>query len=160
MPRNNGFTLMELICTLAVLSLLTFLGIASTSDLLKRNEQQIILDELNTAIKYAKMQAIHINKPMYLFSLNDQGNWAKGMRLQIRNIKTQQFELIHQWQWHHPQWLISWSGINGSDFLQVPSNPSTAIANGSFDLYNIGTGKHLFLKINRLGRVKSYDIIK
>ena len=160
MPRENGFTLIELICTLVVLSLLALIGMATCTDLIRRNDQQVLFDDLNTAISYAKMQAIHLNKPLYLFPLKQDANWAKGIMLKQLNQHTQKFELIHQWQWHHSQWLVSWSGANGGDFMIVAHNPSRAMSNGSFDLYNIGSKTHLYLKINRLGRTRSYGIIK
>lgn len=148
--RIKGFTLIELVCTMLILSILVVLAISSSSNLLQKNDKQTLIDQISTAVQYARIQALNSSKPVYLTPLDSSLNWSQGMAL-MQNPKNP--DLLYQWQWHHPQWLVSWSGIH-SDKIVLSNNPLTAMSNGRFDLYNYWTKEHVYLVINRLGRLK------
>jgi Tfp pilus assembly protein FimT len=132
---------------MSLLALLVLFSITSSFQLFQKNDQQTLIDHISTAIQYTRIQALNKTSPIYLEALDS--NWAKGMVL-LQNTKNP--KLLYQWQWHHPLWLISWSGIH-ADKIIFSSNPLTAMSNGTFDLYNIKTKQHIYLVINRLGRI-------
>lgn len=152
--KIKGFTLMELLITISVFVVLSIIGIASYAYLLQKNEQQTIVDALRTAIQYAKIQAIIHNNPVYLVPLEVTGDWSKGMALNFLNKKTNQTELIYQWKWNHPNWSLSWSGVNAANRISCANNPTQAISNGHFNLINKQSKEHVTIILNRLGRIK------
>lgn len=152
--HKQGFTLMELLITMSVVAILSILGLASSAYFTEKNEQQRIIDEIRTAVQYAKIQAIHLGKPVYLVPFDSAMNWSKGLSLIAVNKKSSQQEVLYQWQWHHPRWHLVWSGINASNKISLSNNPITAISNGTFHLTNIRTKQSVDLILNRLGRVR------
>ncbi|MFI4955450.1 MAG: GspH/FimT family pseudopilin [Gammaproteobacteria bacterium] len=150
----KGFTLIELLFTMILFATLAFLGVASTSYLMDKNEQQTLTDEIRSAVQYAKIQAIVLGNPVCLSALDPNFNWSKGMTLTRLSKKTNEKELLYQWQWHHPHWIVAWSGINSPRKIIVSNNPITAISNGQFRLTNIQTKVEVVLVLNRLGRIR------
>ena len=151
---KNGFTLIELMVTLVLVIVVTTLATYTSADFLKRNEQQVIMDELRTAIQYAKLQAIHLGQPVYLTALDAHMNWALGAKLSIHNYKTKTTEDIFQWQWNHPNWFIEWRGANRTNTIVFSSNTTQAISNGHFTITNRYKQDRIKIILNKLGRVR------
>ena len=152
--KLNGFTLVETLIILIMISILTLISVTSASFLIHKNERQTIVDEIRTAIQYAKMQAISLGHPVSLMPLDVELNWSKGMILTQQNNKTNTTAILYQWQWHHPRWNITWSGINSPNKITLSNNPISAISNGTFVLFDSYTKERVVLILNRLGRVK------
>jgi len=152
--KIKGFTLIELLITIVILVGLSSMGIASYAYLIRKNEQQMIIDQLKTAVQYAKIQAITLGNPVYLAPLDTNLDWSNGAILYTFNKKTNKSELVYQWQWHHPQWSITWTGINFAHKIMFTNNPANAISNGHFTLVNFQTGKQTVIILNRLGRIR------
>ncbi|MGC1182206.1 GspH/FimT family protein [Legionella sp.] len=152
--KIKGFTLLELLIILALIACLSVLGTASYSYLLRKNEQQVLVDELRTAVQYAKLQALILGKTVSLTPLDASLNWVHGMKLSTWNKKTNNSELLYQWQWHHPGWELTWSGARSSNRVIFSNNPTRAISNGHFTLLNADTRQNRVIILNRLGRIK------
>lgn len=148
--KLNGFTLLEALITLAILSVLTLICFSSGSFLIHKNEGQIIRDEIETAIQYAKIQAISLGRPVALSPLDKEQNWSKGMKLTLENNK----DILYQWQWHHPLWNIMWSGAHSANKITISNSAVTAISNGKFALSNSYSRQNITIILNRLGRVR------
>ena len=151
--KLKGFTLIEVLVTLVLLVGLTLISFNSASFLRHKNERQIIIDELGTAIQYAKIQAISLGHPVYLTSLDNQLNWSKGMVLTQDNNKNDK-TILYQWQWHHPGWNVVWSGANVSQKIILSNNPVNAISNGKFIIFDPFTKESVVIILNRLGRIR------
>lgn len=152
--KARGFTLLELLITMALFVGLSIIGISSYHYFMRNNEQQIIIDELRTALQYAKIQALIINNPVFLTPLDASLNWSKGMSLNSLNKKINQVALIYQWQWNHPHWSLDWVGVSSKNKIFFSNNPTQAISNGHFNLINNNTHKQVTLVLNRLGRIR------
>ncbi|PWY55986.1 pilus assembly protein [Legionella qingyii] len=152
--KINGFTLLELLITMSVFIGLSIIGIGSYTYFVKKNEQKTIIDELRTAIQYAKMQAIILGNPVYLSPQDASSNWSKGIVLNFLNKKTNQMELIYQWQWSHPRWDLHWDGVSSSKKITFSTYPGQAISNGRFILMNLDTHEQTVVILNRLGRIR------
>lgn len=152
--KIKGFTLIEVLITLICFAGLSLLGIISASFLKDKHEQQIIVDEIQTAIRYAKIQAVVRGSPVYLVPFDQVGNWSKGMKLIQYNNKKNAMDLLYQWEWHHPRWSITWSGVSSLDKIILSNSPGSAISNGKFVVSNPYTKEHMIIVLNRLGRVK------
>jgi prepilin-type N-terminal cleavage/methylation domain-containing protein len=158
--KIKGFTLLELLITLVLLVTLSTLSVVSYSYLLRKNEQQTIVDELRTAVQYAKIQALILGHPVTLAPLDASLNWSNGLVLSSWNKKTNKMEVLYQWQWHHPCWSLTWIGARSTDKVIFSNNPASAISNGRFTLMNPETHKTVVIILNRLGRIRigSVDI--
>lgn len=152
--KIKGFTLLELLITMVLLVTLSTIGVVSYSYLLQKNERQTMVDELRTIVHYAKIQALILGHPVFLSSLIDPSDWSHGIVLNTRSIKSNKIEVLYQWQWHHPQWSLTWNGMSTSDKVVFSNNPASAISNGRFTLINYHTHQQVSLVLNRLGRIK------
>jgi prepilin-type N-terminal cleavage/methylation domain-containing protein len=152
--KIKGFTLLELLITLVLLACLSSLAAVSYSYLLRKNEQQVIMDELRTAVHYAKIQALILGHTVSLTPLDASLNWSKGMVLSTWRKKNNTMETLYQWQWHHPRWNLTWIGARSSERVIISNNPAGAISNGHFTLVNADTRQNVVLVLNRLGRIR------
>lgn len=150
--NTKGFSLIELIFLITLLSIMATLGAVSLTHFKNKNERQVILDEIRTAVLYAKTQALQQGKPVYLTPLDNEHNWAKGMRLRFVDAQKQ---ALYQWQWHHPQWHVTWNGARKSNAIIFSNKPAQAISNGKFTITNIQTKENIVVILNRLGRLRS-----
>ncbi len=155
--RHKGFSLIELLVTLTFIAILALSSIGSFSYFVRKNEQQMILDELRTAVQFARIQAVNLESTLSLSPLDTSQDWAKGVVLRQLNHKTKIPELLYKWQWSHPHWVIEWSGIGSSHNIILANNPGNSISNGHFTLTNNQTKKQVILVLNRLGRVRIKD---
>lgn len=152
--KLKGFSLIELLVILTIITTLTLIGITSYSYLIHKNERQTLVDEIRTAIQYSKMQAIRLGHPISLSPIDKESNWSKGMILTQNNSNKNKTDLLYQWQWHHPQWNIKWAGVNSPDKITFSNNPVSAISNGKFILFDSYTKERVVIILNRLGRIK------
>lgn len=152
--KVKGFTLFELLITISLLLSLSIVGIGSYTYFMRKNEQKALIDELRTAIQYAKMQAIILGNSVYLAPLDISSSWSKGMVLNFLNKKTNKIELIYQWQWSHPRWDLNWEGVSLTNKIVFSTHPGQAISNGRFILINKDTHEQVVIILNRLGRIR------
>ncbi|AUH72882.1 GspH/FimT family pseudopilin [Legionella sainthelensi] len=152
--KARGFTLLELLITMTLFASLLTISISSYSYFMRKNEQQIIIDELRNAMQYAKVQAMINGNSVFLMPLDVSLNWSKGMTLNFLNKQTNQVEVIYQWQWSHPRWSLHWIGVSSDNKIVFSHNPSQAMCNGHFSLINNNTHEQITLTLNRLGRIR------
>ncbi|KTC79708.1 GspH/FimT family pseudopilin [Legionella cherrii] len=152
--KSKGFTLLELVITMALFIGLSLLGIASYTYFINKNEQQTIIDELRAAIQYAKIQAIILGSPVYLTPIDSSSNWSNGMVLSFLDKQTNQDKLIYQWQWSHPRWSLNWEGAGSTNKITFSTVLGQAMSNGHFTLINKVTHEQFTVILNRLGRIR------
>lgn len=149
----KGYTLLELLFTLSIIAILSLSTMVSLSYFTKKNEQQVIVDEIRTAVQFAKLQALNFGNQVVLSPLNSTNDWSKGMILVQFSKKNNKNETVYQWRWHHPHWLLEWSGVNSLNKITLSDRPLNAMSNGHFKLTNIHTKEHAVIVLNRLGRI-------
>ena len=155
--KKNGFTLIELLITLVLIVGVSLFGIGSYTGFLQKNEQKVIIEDLNTTVHYAKIQALIRGYPVFLSALEGRSDWSSGMKLVARDKKTKEETLVYQWQWNHPRWNLIWKGINSNSQIIFSDNPVNAMSNGKFILVNKDTRKQITIVLNRLGRLRMSD---
>ncbi|KGP64445.1 pilus assembly protein [Legionella norrlandica] len=153
--KSKGFTLIEIVVTLAILSGLLFIGTKSLFSITQKNERQVLIDNIKTAIQYSKIQAISLGAPLHLTPLNSNENWSNGMALLKLNEASKKMELIYQWQWNSKHWNIDWHGVDSTNKITLSNNLAHAISNGKFILDNRLTHEKVTITLNRFGRVKT-----
>lgn len=149
--KSKGFSFLEILVTLSILGILFIISISTY--LTKKNEPQVLIDNIKRAVQYAKVQAVIRGHPVYLSPLNPTLDWGSGMTLTELNEETNKMQLLHQWQWHYRSWRVVWSGANSAGNIRLSNNPMTAISNGTFVLTNMHTNERILLVLNRLGRI-------
>lgn len=152
--KINGFTLFELLITMALLATLSVIATSSYSYFLRKNERQIILDGLRSSVHYAKIQALTLDTTVFLTPLDDSLTWTNGIMVSTKNKKTHNMKKLYQWQWHHLQWELNWVGARAGNRITFSNDPAKAISNGHFILKNTNTGEETIIVLNRLGRVR------
>ncbi|STY29418.1 Tfp type 4 fimbrial pilin related signal peptide protein domain [Legionella wadsworthii] len=152
--KIKGLTLIELLVTSSLLLSLSIIGISSYFYFMKKNEQNALIDEIRTAVQYAKIQAILSGKPVYLSPLDATSSWSKGMVLKSINKRNKNLELINQWTWNFPRWDLHWIGVRSTNSITFSTYPGQAISNGHFILTNKKTHEQIKIILNRIGRVK------
>lgn len=152
--KIKGFTLIEVLIVLGILVGLILLSVGSSTQLISKNEQQTLIDDIRTVIQYARIQAHALGHTVYLAPLSPDFDWSKGIVLSHYNYQLKQNEVLYQWQWHHPHWRLSWSGVTSSNKISLSNNTINSISNGTFTLSNLLTKVKKVIILNRLGRIK------
>jgi len=154
MLNKKGFTLIELLTVVGLIITLSLIGLGFWSPLIRKNQGQALVDQIKMTVDYARQQALNRGHPVYLTPLNNTVDWSTGIQLSELNYRTNQLELLYQWQWDSKQWTVNWHGLNSAEKITLSNNPLTAISNGRFNLINKVTKESISLVLNRLGRVR------
>lgn len=146
--KQNGFTLIEWLICFAVCSILVCISFASWIQLRQKNEQQLLIAEIKTAIHYAKLQAMSHGSSLMLSPQASNQDWSKGIKVMKGH------QLMHQWNWQNSNWDLRWQGAGGTNHIMISGSVSHAISNGRFILTNKNTQEQVILVLNRIGRIK------
>lgn len=82
--KIDGFTLLELLVTLAIAAIITTVGIPSFSGLIRDSRMTAITNDFMTAFNYARSEAAVQNKDVRLLSTSGSaGDWASGWEVRV-----------------------------------------------------------------------------
>lgn len=76
MPRDPGFTLVELLFTLAILAIALSIAAPSFSEMLRNQQASTATQELRNALDFARESAVHSGQPISVAAIN--ADWAAG----------------------------------------------------------------------------------
>lgn len=151
----KGFTLLELILTLAIATILILFATQNLSAFIYKNEKECLIQEIEKIVQYAKMQALSSESQLILSPLT---RWSQGMVLRQLNPQTHALDIVHQWQWTHPHWQVEWQGAHSSKEIIFSNNLHQAMINGQFILINTQTHTQTTLILNKLGRIRIANV--
>lgn len=140
-----GFSLIELLFTLSILSIVIVFSFSSLTQIKQKNEKEFLINELSNAVRYAKIQASASGRTLSLLP-KDGSDWSEGMDLFAE-------DLVHRWSWSLVYWKVEWQGLDGAKRIKL-SGTIYAMSNGAFILRNIQTQEKVTLYLNRLGRLR------
>jgi len=154
--RNDGFSLIELLTTLVIFAILCGYSLSFLSSLQKKDQLQVMANEIKQAIHFAKMEALAHAHTVTLTPLSGQKDWSAGMMLFVdkpRHRNVEKSSLIREWHWQHPGLIITWHGFESTDYIRFSPDLITRAANGYF-LVEDKANQRIKLMLNRLARVR------
>lgn len=157
--HKNGFSLIELLISLSLLSIILCICLPSVPALSKKNQLQVASNDIKSAIHFSKFQALATGNNLLLIPLPGENDWAKGMLLMVDNAQhayNSEAKKIHEWHWNHLGTQVTWRGFQSMNYLLFKSDISTSAVNGYFIIQNVSQ-KKIKLVVNRLGRVREED---
>lgn len=153
---HNGYSLLELLTCLGILSLLFIIGSGFYSQFIKRNVLDERVSTLVNAIKFSQNQAILSGNKLMLSPISHSNGWQKGMILMAANEENKplsEINILRKWQWHNDKYInMSWQGLH-SDVLLFSNDINSASLSGSFILSQDQQIKRKIV-INRIGRIR------
>ena len=155
MLTSRAFTLIELLLSLTLLAILLFFAVPFASSMHEKNQIQVIQDDIRSAIRFAKTQAMISGNNILLTPLPDSNDWSNGMLLFVDNPKhhyTADTQPLQKWQWFSSGIQVTWKGFQSSHYLLFSADLSKNATNGTFIIRNQSQIR-VKLVVNRLGMV-------
>ncbi|OGV38378.1 MAG: hypothetical protein A3F46_00320 [Legionellales bacterium RIFCSPHIGHO2_12_FULL_42_9] len=151
--KSFGFTLIEILCTLSILSLSVFCVFTLSERFLIANENYNLTAQLMNMVNYSRNMALFTNLNLTINPYHN--DWSCGVVLFIDN-KNHHYsgheKIIHIWSWKLKFLQLSWHGLLADDYLTFSNNLNHAITNGHFTIsQNVNVIRRIVL--NRLSRV-------
>jgi len=81
MPRERGFTLVELLFTLAIIAIALSIASPAFTELLRNQRARTATHELRQAIDFTRESAVHSGRPVSIVAIS--GNWANGWEVVV-----------------------------------------------------------------------------
>jgi len=78
MKRYTGFTLIELIVTLAIVAILVAVGVPSFTELVKNNRMSNLTGEFMTTLRLARSESVRRGTVVCLKTKGSTGSWSEG----------------------------------------------------------------------------------
>jgi prepilin-type N-terminal cleavage/methylation domain-containing protein len=147
LTRDNGFSLLELLICLSIVTILLLGSISSTQPLITKNNREILEDEIKGAIEFAKLQSLFSGQDLVLTPFSNNKDWSDGMRLYRDK------EILREWHWPSRHITITWQGFHSDNYLLFSSDINSNTLNGTFKLTDSDHNLSKLI-VNRLGRVR------
>lgn len=126
--RGQGFTLIELMVTLLVLSVVATIAIPAFGNMIERSRQEALKDEIENILHNARAQAVLQRRTIEICGSEDgatcSANWADGWL--VRTTRGQVLQLTQLP--HHDE--LNWVGF--SDSIRFLDNGASPSSNGRF----------------------------
>lgn len=158
MSREQGFTLVELLFTLAIVTIALSVATPSFTELLRNQRARTATHELRQAIDFTRESAVHSGRPISIVAIS--GNWANGWEVMVDADNTGTRS-------EHKPLLASHATLNGvrvladstsSRYLHFTPRGNGIQPNGAFHsgtLTVCGEGSsHYRIVINKAGRIR------
>ncbi|AZZ44132.1 fimbrial biogenesis protein FimT [Pseudomonadaceae bacterium SI-3] len=126
--RNQGFTLIDLMVTLSVLSVVAAIAIPAFGNMIERSRQEALKDEVESTLHNARTQAVLRRRTIEICGSGDGAtcstNWADGWLVRTTTGQTLQLTQLP----HHDE--LSWIGF--SESIRFRDNGASPASNGRF----------------------------
>lgn len=149
--KQHAFTLIELLMSLALLTMLVTIALPSLARTVERNRNSAAMHEIHAQLQQARTQAILRKQDIELCpSKNGMQctlDWKNWWLMRVRSSR----EHIHYAAPHSRLTELRWSGFSGS--IRFHGNGTSPISNGRFYICEQGI-INIQIVINRQGRVR------
>lgn len=126
--RSQGFTLIDLVVTLSILSIVVAIAIPALGNMIEKSRQEALKDEVESTLHNARTQAVLRRHTIEICGSGDgetcSANWADGWLVRTTTGQTLQLtQLPHQAE-------LSWIGF--SESIRFRDNGAAPASNGRF----------------------------
>ncbi|PJI47413.1 MAG: type IV pilus-like protein [Pseudomonas sp.] len=159
MPRDPGFTLVELLFALGILAIALSIAAPSFTELLSNQRARTATHELRQALDFARESAVHSGQPISMTATDS--DWAKGWEIFVDTVNRgtrdpQQSPLAV----HDPLSSISIRTDSTSRrYIHFTSRGNTIQPNGAFHSGTLTVcgeaGTSYRVVVNKAGRIRS-----
>jgi type IV fimbrial biogenesis protein FimT len=154
LEKNWGFTVIELVISVAILSILLLITIPDMNFFLRNNRSQATVNTIFSALQFTRSEAInHKIKIKYCKSSDHKicgGNWEDGQIIIDRNEKI--LRVFAALNYHDT--LILNSSLGKDEFIEFATDGGTSGQVGTFTYTPNGQKKYArTIVINHAGRV-------
>lgn len=154
MRKASGLTLVELLVALVMVGILYAFGVFGVSRFYKTTKLSVAAHEIQQAIHLARLEASLHAETIVLKPLGENGQWIKGITLEIEGQEKPNHTL-HQWLWHFPPTSeITWHGFESNQSIRFTHALTNRGANGYFLLSDSEESMRIKITINRLGMAR------
>ena len=162
---NTGFTLIEMIATVAVLAVLVTVGIPSFQETIDKRRLTGAAEQLQADLQYARSEAIKRNGNVFVNFTASGSNWCYGISTTTCNCNTTSCQLdtvekeVNQDGFRNISLGVTNMTGNNLNFeprrgLVSMNNNAAPIVTGTVTLTSSSSSKSLRIDVSRLGRVK------
>ncbi|HAG78385.1 GspH/FimT family pseudopilin [Pseudomonas sp. NP21570] len=147
--RGQGFTLIDLVVTLSILSVVAAIAIPALGNMIERSRQEALKDEVESTLHNARTQAVLRRHTIEICGSGDgetcSANWTDGWL-----VRTSAGQILQLTQLpHHSE--LSWTGFNES--IRFRDNGASPASNGRF--YQCHGGQVAWqVVVSRQGRIR------
>lgn len=85
LKRQTGFTLIELMVTVAIVAILAAISVPSFKDQIERSQTKSVMASFITGMAYARSEAVKIGAPVHLRSIGGSNDWSDGWCVTIKD---------------------------------------------------------------------------
>ena len=141
MQNRDGYTLLELLITIAILTVLLFIAVPAWQSITAQSRTTVVVNQLREAIYFARSEAQKRGTTVTFCKSADQatcsGSWADGQIVfldwnnngQVRSSK----DIIRIFDGLPAGSSLVWKGRIGSqNYMQIKPSTVTEVPNGSF----------------------------
>ena len=153
---SAGLTLIELLVSMVIFAIVLCCSFSFSPSVYKKNQLQMVTDEVKGAIHFAKIQSLLTGDILALTRIPGSNDWSEGMLLFVDNGKHQygpDVKLLHEWHWQLSGVHIIWQGFQSKEYLLFSPDIGSNAVNGYFIIKN-HMQQQAKLIVNRLGRIK------
>ena len=158
--RGAGYTLLELLLTVAIIAVVTNLG-GGFVELVERQRRYVTVLDLRRSLNYARNMAVNLQSEVTLCALDKAGKCQRAWQGRDiatftdhnRNRRLDADEVLQLGHWPEDRGWLEWRAALGRKYLVFKPFGDTA-QNGSFLLCRRGRGQvaDVVLVVNRGGR--------
>jgi type IV fimbrial biogenesis protein FimT len=149
----RGFTIIELMITLAVAAILTMLAMPSFKHLMISTNLSGVNNDLTGAMQFARTEAV--SRQTAIAVAASAGNWQNGWTVQIAPAGT----VLRTYAAVAPQYVVNGNAVTKVTFqpqgsLAPPSGSTAAVAATCITISSAGFGSSRFLQVLPAGMVQ------
>ncbi|WP_312703628.1 GspH/FimT family pseudopilin [Stutzerimonas nitrititolerans] len=147
--KDQGFTLVELLITLALLAIVANIAVPAFDGLITRNRQQALMEQVASVLNSARAEAVLQGRTIEVCGSSDgktcSANWSSGWLVRTSDDRRLQLTQLPSHD------ALRWSGFQQS--IRFHNNGTSPISNGRFYQCH-GHEVAWQLVLNRQGRLR------
>ncbi|KTC97085.1 Tfp type 4 fimbrial pilin like signal peptide protein domain protein [Legionella geestiana] len=151
MRACRGLSLIELVCVLAVVALISLFAFPAFMPLTAQTRLTLRVNALTSAVALGKNLAITHGETYALLALTKNADWSKGFTL-VRGSSLTEGEPVRRWTFAVNEADIRWQGMQSKNALIFNAHFNQNICNGRFVLKAAGHTRTLI--VNRFCRMR------